>query len=266
MFEIRPNVPWQDFNAVYGSKDIFLRYEWFLFEFGKKATKLFYKNLMQRISGLEGSEEYKKALILAEVRDRAHKSWWAVVASAKAIGDAKWDPKTSVFTVVSRFARVTDDPITDILETFGPWTVETLPFLPSPRAGQVILKTATEERVEQIKENNLRHGEAIKMKMVKHGIDFAPRHLVYRKLRVIRDIEAEGLRLEFGLVKKSKPHWRPSLRWIKKDGMKKLGNDDQLYRLWWDPRFVRYRSLRHYRLKLTPDEVKRMEKFQEKIR
>jgi hypothetical protein len=267
MFKITPNPQWKKFNSIYGSKDILDRYTWFLFEFGKRATKLFYKNLLQRISGLEGSTVYKKSLILAELRDKTRKSWWAVVSSAKPIGDAKYDPKTSIFTVVSRFpTRINDDPIEDILETHGPWTVETIPFIPSPRAGQVVLKTVTEDLVEKTKERNIRQGALIKAKMIRHGIEFTPRFMVYQKLRVIRDIEAEALRIEFGLVKKSKPHWRPSLRWIKKEGMKRLEKDDQLIRLWLDPRYTRYRLIRHYRIKLTQDEVKRMEKFQQKIR
>lgn len=266
MFRITPNQQWKNFHAIYGSKDIFLRYQWFLFEFGKRASKLFYKNLLQRITTLEGSDHYKKSLMLAEIRETGRKSWWAIVCSAKPLGDAKYDPKTSIFQVVSRFTRLDEDPVAEILEALGPWTVETIPFLPSARAGQVVMKTVTESKAKEVQEANFKRAELTRMKMIKHEIPFTPRHVVYETLRVVRDLEAEALRIEFGLATRSRPHWRPSLRWIRKEGLKKMEREQHLIRVWTDPRFVRYRLMRHYRIKLTPNEVKRMEQFQNKIR
>jgi hypothetical protein len=266
MINIKPNAAWNKMSKIYGAKDIKARYDWFLFEYGKRATRLFYKHLLQQITEIPGTKNYKKALMMAEVRDRGRRAWWAIVASAKPIGNAQYSHKTSLLTVVSRFPDVENDPVKEILEDMGPWTAETIPFLPSPRAGQVVLKKVSEAEVTRVRESNLRRGEKTRTAMIKHGISFTPRHVVYQKLRIIEDIEMNALRIEFGLAEKSKPHWRPSLRWIKTTGFRRLEKDKDLIRLWLDPTFAKYRLFRHFRVKLTPEEVKRIQNFQDKIR
>ena len=266
LLQIKLSPQWQDVLSIYGAKDIRLRYQWFLFEFGKKATKLFYKHLLQQISTIPGTDNYRKSLIMAEIRDRGRGAWWAIVSSSKPIGNAKYDPKTSVFAVVSRFENIEADPVKEILESMGPWTVETIPFLPSPRSGQVVLKESSEEEVEAVKTANFKNAEKIRSAMVKHGIIFDPRHVVYQKLRVIEDIEMNALRIEFGLAKNSRPHWRPSLRWLRVQGMKRLETDKELTKVWVDPTFIKYRLFRHFRVKLNQADIKRIQKFQERVR
>jgi len=266
LFKIETTKQWDNFASIYGAKDIRLRYQWFLFEFGKRASRLFYKHLLQQISEIPGSTNYKKSLMLAEVRDKGKMAWWAIVASAKPLGNAKYDPKTSLFVVASRFTNVDSDPVKEILEDMGPWTVDTIPFLPSARAGQVVLKEVSEDQVERTKEANLAQGQDTRSKMVKHGIPFEQRNVVYSKLRVIEDIEMNALRIEFGLAEKSKAHWRPSIRWIKRQGMARLEKDRDLIRVWIDPRFIKYRQFRHFRVKLKQAELKRIQNFQNKVR
>lgn len=265
MFRIDASPEWDDVQALYGSKDIVVRYQWFLFEFGKRATQLFYKHLLQSIKDIPGTETYKKSLMVAEIREKAHKSWWAIVASAKPLGNAKYDPKTSMFKVVSRFDNVQDDPVRDILDELGPWTVDTIPFVPSPRSGQVVMVEAPEKTIENIKNTNFRQGEMTRSRMVAYGIPFEPRHTVYQKLRVIEDVELQALRIEFGLAEKSRAHWRPSLRWVKRQGVDKLEKDSDLIRLWVDPQFIKYRIFRHYRTNLSPIEIERIQEFQKKV-
>jgi hypothetical protein len=265
MLSIRPDAAFKRMNRIYGSKDIVRRYEWFLFEYGKRASRLFYKHLLQQISEIPGTKNYKKALMLAEIRDRGRRAWWAIVASAKPMGAAQYSPKTSIFQVSSRFT-VDEDPVREILDEMGPWTVETIPFVPSPRAGQVVLKTVSEEQVKAVKEMNLRNGEKTNQAMIRHGISYTPRHVVYQKLRVIEDIEMNALRIEFGLAEKSKAHWRPSIRWIKRVGYRQLERDQDLIRVWMDATFAKYRLLRHFGVKLTPEELKRIQSFQDKFK
>jgi hypothetical protein len=267
MIRIELNQNWINFGKLYGANDIRLRYQWFLFEFGKKATNLFYKHLVQQIKDIPGTEVYKKSLMVAEIRERgAHKAWWAIVSSAKPLGNAKYDPKTSVFKVVSRFDNVENDPVRVILDELGPWTVDTIPFVPSPRAGQIVMTQESEEKVKAIQEQNFRQGQTTKSAMITHGIPFEPRHTVYQKLRVIEDIELQALRIEFGLAEKSKAHWRPSLRWIKRQGIEALEKDRDLIRMWFDPQFIKYRQFRHFRAKLTSLEVQKIDEFQKKVR
>jgi hypothetical protein len=266
LLKIEPSRQWGNFSKIYGSKDIVDRYQWFLFEFGKRGTKLFYKHLLQSISTIPGSDEYKKRLMIAEIRDGAKRSWWAIVASSKSLAAGEIDPKTSLLSVVSRFPGIDGDPVSEILESLGPWTVDTIPFLPSPRAGQVIVKQIDEDKLSRVADENFKRGDQTKSKMVKYGLPFVPRHVVYERLRVVRDLELEAIRAEFGLTEKAKPHWRPSLRWIKREGIRILEKDRDLIRVWVDPRFAKYRLFRHFRAKMSVKDLKRIQDFQSKVR
>jgi hypothetical protein len=265
MLSIKPNSKWVGFSKIYG-KEVLHRYRWFLFEFGKRSTRLFYKHLLQSIRTIPGTTEYRKRLMITEIRDKGAKAWWAIVASGKQFGKAEYDPNRNIFQVATRFPGIEGDPVYEILELMGPWTVETLPFIPSQRAGQVVMRTVTEAEVESVKNKNFKNGALTKTKMIKYGLMFEPRHIVYRELRVMTDVEVEAIRMEFGLKEKAKPHWRPSLRWIKREGIRKLENDKELMRVWTDPKFLRFKLIRHLRTILRPAEVKRIQKFQNQIR
>ena len=266
MLTIKPNAAWKNMAKIYGAKDIKARYDWFLFEYGKKAMRLFYKHLLQQITEIPGTKNYKKALMMAEVRDRGRRAWWAIVASAKPVGGALHSPRISLFRVVSRFPNLPDDPVREILEEMGPWTAETIPFIPSPRAGQVVLVKSKESEVDRVREANFDISDRTRRAMIKYGLSFTPRHVVYQRLRIIEDVELNALRIEFGMAEKSKPHWRPSLRWLKRTAFRQLEKDKDLIRVWVDPTFAKYRLFRHFRVKLTSDEIKRMQEFQKKVR
>lgn len=266
LFKITLGSGWKTINAIFADKDIIERYRWFLFEFGKKSSKLFLRNIKDRIKTIPGSKDYKKRLILAEVRDKSAKSWWAIAVSAKPISESKYDPRTSIFHVVTRFPGASDDPVGEILESLGPWTVDTIPFVPSLRAGTVIQKTVSEKDYDRIKDMNFNNGTLTTKRMLKYGIVFDPRHVVYQRLRVIKDYEIEALGHEFGTIKDAKPHWRPSLRWIKRQGISKLEKDKELVRVFTDPKFGKWRQRRHLGVNLTQAELKLISRFQDKVR
>lgn len=260
MISIKPNQQWKNFDRIYGRSDIVRRYYWFLFEFGKRASRLFHRQLGETIEKKIGDKEYKKRLVVAEMRDKGSLAWWAVVGSAKGIGE--FDPSKTIFQVAARF-RIDDDPVREILENFGPWTTDTIPFVPSRRAAIVIAKEVSEKEVQKQRKRIQDDWNKIKSKLVVYGIAFEDRIVVHRKLRVVRDIDVDALRYEFV---SGDSHWRPSLRWIRKQGIKKLEKEKDLIRVWVDPKFAKYRVFRHFRIKLTQAELKRIQSFQDKVR
>ena len=239
------------------------RYRWFLYEFGKRVTRTFLKHLKAEIKGVQGTKDYRKSLVLAEIRDKGKASWFAVVATAKPM--AGHNPKESVLFVEARFKR-NDDPVYAILERMGPWTVDTIPFLPNERQGQVILKQAKEKEVETLREVNFANGDALTSKMIVFGIEFTPRDKVYEELKVVRDIEIYALSLEFGMAQNAKPHWRPSLRWMQRNIVKFGQKDRDLFRVWYDPGFRKYRVQRRLQIRLTKKDLQRIQSFQDKVR
>lgn len=262
MIKITPNAGWKAFNKIYGKPDLIQRYYWFLFEFGKRSTKHFHKYLGEKISKTIGDSEYKKRLIVAEVRDKGKLAWWAVVAKAQSLTASGLDPNTTAFYVEARF-EIDGDPVREILDEMGPWTADTIPFIPSTRSGAVIAKEVGADKVEEIRKFVKKNWSNINSKMVVYGLVFEDRMVVYRKMQVIRDLEVDALRYEFTM---GKPHWRPSLRWIRKQGIKKMEKEKDLIRAWIDPKFAKYRVFKHFRIKLTQAEIKRLQSFQEKVR
>lgn len=262
MLEIKPNKQWKQFDRIF-REEMTDRYRWFLYEFGKRVTRTFLKHLKTEIKSIPGTEDYRKSLVLAEIRDKGKASWFAVVATAKPM--AGNDPKESVLIVEARFKR-NDDPAFAILEQMGPWTVDTIPFLPSDRQGQVILKKEDPKVVETLREANFANGDKLTSKMIVFGIDFTPRDKVYEELKVIRDIEIQALSIEFGMAQNSKSHWRPSLRWMQRNIVKFGQKDRDLFRVWFDPNFRKYRVQRRLQIRLNKKDLQRIKSFQDKVR
>lgn len=262
LLKITPSKEYRNFKRVFGD-EIKDRYQWFLYEFGKRVTRTFYKHLKADIKSIAGTSAYRKALVLAEIRDKGKKSWFAIIGSAKSI--AGHNPKEVVLEVVARFKRP-DDPVYVILEMMGPWTVDTLPFIPSERQGQVVLKKADPKDVETLREVNFALGDKLQSKMVRFGLSYTPRDQVYEDLKVVKDIEIQALSIEFGMSVNGKPHWRPSLRWLKRNGANQIMKDRDMFRVWYDPNFRKYRVLRKFRVQLSKKDLQRIQEFQDKVR
>lgn len=263
MIKIKPSRAFKRFSSIYGSPDILARYRWFLYEWSKRVTRTYLKHLRSSLKDVRGTKEYRRRLVVAELRVKGKQSWFAVVASAKS--GAGLDPRTTRLEVVARF-KEPKDPAFAILEQMGPWTVDTLPFLPSSRQGQVISKTVAEKDVEAIRESNFANSSQLTSKMVTFGLAFEDREKVHRDLKIVRDIELQALAIEFGMAKQSKAHWRPSLRWIKKNAVRWGAKDKDLVRVWFDPNFKKYRLIKRLKIKLSTKDLGLIREFQNRLK
>ncbi len=263
MIKIKPNRAFGRFASIYGRPEILARYRWFLYEWSKRVTRTYLKHLRASLKEVRGTKEYRRRLVVAELRVRGKQSWFAVVASAKS--GSGLDPKTTRLDVVARF-KEPEDPAFLILEQMGPWTVDTLPFLPSSRQGQVVSKTVSEKDVVAIREANFSNSSQLSSKMVRFGLSFDERDKVHRDLRIVRDIEVQALAIEFGMAKQSKAHWRPSLRWIKKNAIRWGAKDKDLVRVWFDPNFKKYRLRKRLKIKLSAKDLSLIQEFQNRLK
>lgn len=264
MISIKPNAAWTEVDKIFG-KDILLRYEWFLNMFGQEAARLFHKHLLEATKTLPGGMQYKRRLALAEIRDKKRLYWTALVATAKRLGDARHDPATSVFQVIPRY-DLPEDPTRIILEKYGPWTIETIPFVPSPRQAQVVLKTVSPAQMKAVQAQNQFNSKSISVLMDRLGVVFQNRTDVYEELRVIRDFEVDAIAWEYGVRDGGRPHWRPSLRWLKTQGVKRLEKNKDLVAVFTRSSMRRYRIRRKLRLKLSLRDIQGLAKFQDKVR
>lgn len=266
MISIVKNKAWEDFEKIF-SHEWRERFEWFLYEFGRQATYLFHTQLLDTLSNVVGVEDYKDRLVIAELRQKKKRSWFAIAALAQSPGNANFDGRVTLITVVPRFTLgAGKDPITEILADYGPWTIDTIPFIPSIRQAAVVITAAEEAEVAKTANTNLTNAENVSGIMKKHGVTYEPRFVVWKKLRVVPDWAVEAIKIEYGLVPNSKAHWRPTIRWMQTQGIRKLATDKQLRRVWFDPTFAGYKNRKKVQEHFTERELKDIQDFQNKVR
>lgn len=263
MLRIKPTREWNNFFQIFG-REIMARFNWFQFEFGKRMTCLVHQELLSRVSQIKGSKSYKKRIIVAELRRANNRSWWAIVTKAKGLHEGNYEADKTMFTVVPRFELPEESPI-KVLEKFGPFTVETMPYVPSPREAQVVAERATPDRVARVRERNYAEANVVTSQLLQLGVEYDPRLAVYKKLKVIEDLEAMALGMEFGLVDGGKPHWRPAIRFANRRGVTILKTDRDLIKAMTSANFRRFSRMKHFRVKIKPSEVKALRRFQNKI-
>ena len=262
MIHIHKNQKWREFEKLF-NKDIVRRYNWFLFEFGKRLTFLVHKELLGKISLMPGGDEYKKRLAVAEIRDRGNRMWWAIAARAVNLSEMEEGSDKILLTVVSK-SRKKNDPVKDILEAFEPWTVDTIPFVPSTRQAIVLAQESSVGMVEQTRDRN--HGAAKEYMplMEKYKIDYTPRQAVMSSLRAVTDLEMSVLRQEFGL-EEGMSHWRPAIRFARREGPRRLASDKELVASMTDYKDDSWKETEHLSEFLTEEEVREFERFQKKV-
>jgi hypothetical protein len=265
VFRIEKNANWMKMEQLF-NEDLSMRFDWFLYEFGKRLTGLVLEELIGKLKNVKGTKDYQKRLAIAEIRDKGHRTWFAIAAKAKTLSQGEHDPKKSLLSVVPRFKLNIENPIEEILVNFGPWTAETIPFLPSLRQAVVVIKKSSEAKVATTKRRNLTEGQVIMSFMEKHGIELEPRFKIYQQLKVFPDLELEALRIEYGLAENSKSHWRPSISFAKRQAIELLKKDTDLIRALTDPNFKGYRSIKHVDDRMNSAEVKALDTFQTRIR
>jgi len=266
MFEIiiKPNKKWEDATEFFST--VMKRYDWFLFEFGRLITRELYKNLLGELKGVKGPKDYAKRLVMAEIRDRGGKAWFAVAVRAVNLHEQMKDSDHSILKVVSRFPDMKGfDPVRDILQVYGPWTVDTIPFVPSDRAAIVTIEAAKFPAVQKVKVKNKESMAKVQKIMADHDIAFDSRIFVMRKLKVVEDFEKWINELEFGISGARRPHWGPAIKKTQVAGLRKLMRDKNLMAVLTDPMFKQYRVKHHLKQKMNDQEVKDLEKFRKRL-
>lgn len=265
MLKISKSKSWKNLEAIF-NEDVVDRYNWFLFEFGKRITGIILEQLLGKLKDVKGTKSYQKRLAIAEIRDKNHRVWWAIAAKVKTLGQSEYDPDKSILEVVPRYKLAEEDPINEILVDLGPWTPETIPFIPSLRQAIIVIRNATEGNAKKIKKKNMIEGRTTMSFMRKHGIEPDPRFMVYQRLRVFPDLQVEALKIEYGLAENSKSHWRPAISFAKRDAIRQMQNEKDLIRAMTDPMFKGYKSIKHATDRMTLSEVRALYDFQTKIR
>lgn len=260
---IQPNKAWKEASQFL--LELPKRYEWFQFEFGKRMALIFQELLTDEISIIRNAPvKYKKRIAIAEIKDTQSKYWFAVAVRAVPLTGTDRSVDNTVLNVVPRFPVEAGDPIHDILQAYGPWTVDMIPFIPSKRFAIVHAQPASLKKVEFVRQQNRNKQSAWMHEMHVHGIEPEIRQLIPQKLQIVEDLEKVVNEMEFGFGPRYHPHWSKALRQLKVAGIRRILNDGTLIKAMIDPKFKKYR-VKHLPTRMGAKEIREFEKFQKRL-
>jgi len=262
---IKPNAKWKEASQLFETID--KRYEWFQLQFGRRAMVIFYKMLGDEIKKIKNTpRSYRKRLVMAEIRDTAKKSWFAVAVKAQPLSKTEFSTQDTVLKVVSRFPDMEGfDPVRDILQEYGPWTAETIPFIPSKRYAVIVPEKARSDRVKRTTIENKKNSMKVSILMKENHITYDSRFEITQKLHLVEDIEKAVWEIEFARTNRSHPHWTKTIRKFRSEIIRKMMNQRDMIAVMTNSKFSKYKTKVRIRNKLNTQDLRNMEKFIKRI-
>lgn len=263
--KIVPNKNWKEASQF--MLDLPARLEWFQFEFGKRIANMYRQMILDDTSSSKVRiPDYKKRLVVAEMRDQGEKYWFAVTVKSVPYKSTDLTSDTTILKVVSRFPNERkNDPISAILQEYGPWTVDTIPYIPSNRWAVVVAQKASKQHVESVRQTIKNKLREIQTDMHIYGIEFELRVKVAQSLKIVEDLEKVINEMEFGFGPRYNPSWTKSMRRLTTAGIRELLSQRDLIASLTDPNFKKYRVKVHAKAKFNSQEARDFEKFQRRL-
>lgn len=209
------------------------------------AADLLLKKLLSKIPRVDKWREYRDALELAEV-PVSDSSAFVVRAKLRARRVKTIDAGRTVIYVRAKKKLDRPDDSVKILEDYGPWTPDTIPFWPDRDKALVIQRKVTKREADKISVKQEKKRSEISRKLADAGYrDGGAKDKRARRKRTgkaVPDVTFEAMTLEFGSPEvRAVPAWRTSLSEIRSIDIPRAhdtyGNlNDTLF----DPRFNRW--------------------------
>lgn len=177
------------------------------------------------------------------------------------------DPEKTLFHFKPKANKKHKHPGLYIMMKYNPWTADTLPWIP-PKGDTVITYTVEKESVvsairKKRKRDLPRVVNLLKKKGVKLKPDKKPKNI--ESASVMSDLCKMALSFEFGLGRRSKPHWKPMVRYFRKQGIEKIANTQKFLRTMTDPNYNGWKRLGVVKIKIAVKDVENFDEFQQRI-
>lgn len=155
---------------------------------------------------------------------------------------------------------------TFIFVRYGPWTIDTVPFVPNNQEGALLYVSVEADEYERVKNKNDNDRSKIENEMKAIGKTLGNTKRVVDGIVAINDLEYYALRREFGHIVGEKPVWKPALNKIRKWGAKYIiSTNKQLWRALFDPSYSGYGMLGRF-TEISKEDVLIFQAFQDKVR
>lgn len=162
------------------------------------------------------------------------------------------------------------DPKVLILERFGPWTLDTLPFMPDKRIADIVTKKVNENDVRKISQARTKDAPIWKRELQKVGAKLpsdSNKLVSINSRKSIPDVAFESLRMEFGLDgNESSSHWRRAVSELVSSALLSIMQSKKLDRFLNDSDFKDYKTMiPGVPFRITPSEARSLAVFQRKL-
>lgn len=191
------------------------------------STERVYKDILNRIPSAQEFSTYRKALRFGHVAGTSKEEpAFAIYADSKAQRVKRLDRnKVLLYIKAKRKRRIRTPPEIFILEKFNPWTIDTLPFSPDKRWALTITRKAGARVVDSVAAKKKFQRSKIRKALFKAGVRKLKKDnnlKVPKSITGLPDIALEAIRAEFGLGKRSNPHWRPAILGLVHGGLRSM--------------------------------------------
>ena len=237
------------------------------------ATEWALEEIKSKIPKKDEWSGYRDGLQMAQVLGTSKaEPAFALYVDVKKAKIRKVDgPKTVLYIHAKRRSRRTPPEIA-VLESFNPWTIDTLPISPDKRWATVVSRKASKSEVATVAKRRRKDAPKWKKALARVGVRQVRKDQgmkVDRKIRAMPDVALHALRLEFGLgSSKSTPHWRPTLISVAKGAIfRQLARQDKsLRRSLLDSGFQEWKKWpKKIPRQLRAGEVRKYEGFQKRL-
>lgn len=194
-------------------------------QFTYLATEYAHRDLLNRIPHGREFDAYRESLELAQIPVGSQEDAFAIYSNPKAQKVRKVDGRRTLLYVRPKRRSRKVPPEVLVLESYGPWTLDTLPFKPNPKDAALISRKVPYREVLRISELLRRRRPEWKKALNELGIRQLRTNqgiAIPKGLEAIPDVALDGIKLEFGLGTKAKAHWRPMLLGLQKRGLREM--------------------------------------------
>jgi hypothetical protein len=154
-------------------------------------------------------------------------------------------------------------PTTRIITKYQPWTLDTIPAVPSPKETRITYRYVAPSEYLQIRERNKNQLPTVIRELKDEGVVIVPNPL--KGINAKLDVMRVAMNLEFGLNEFPRiSHWRAGIRELRKTGFMKMGRDKHLQRTIADPDYGKWKYLPRMKEMRVKDALK-LRRFVEKM-
>lgn len=207
------------------------RYERLIQALARRAAITALEDIHRLLPDRAAYRVYRRSLRLVSVMGQP--GTWGVQADPRAAGVKKLDStKTAIYVKPRAGGRA--PAAVYVLSKWGPWTVDTIPFIPERNVCLVEYRKVPQSFVVSVAARNRAQKRLWQHTLGQVGKKPSSAKLTAMppKVGAVPDFALDAMRMEFGLNGvRAMPHWAPALRNLARGGLRAISREEHLLRL-----------------------------------